>query len=135
MIHYSKSCKIIILNPISLILTSNKEYINWGNNETIVGVMIETKEAVESIDEIIAVNGLDFILFGYADYSLSIGLSEPNKSHKEVQKVIDKTAESALKYKKYTMIGIDSPWKEEAEKYIKTGYKLIEIGADYSLFY
>jgi len=29
------------------------------------------------------------------------------------------------------MIGIDSPWKEEAEKYIKMEYKLIELGADY----
>jgi len=31
------------------------------------------------------------------------------------------------------MIGIGSPWKEEAEKYIKMGYKLIKLGADYSL--
>ena len=95
--------------------------------------MIEIKEAIESIDEIMAVNGLDFIFFGYADYSFSIGLSGPNKSHKEVQKAIVKAAELALKYKKYAMIGMDSPWKVEAEKYIKMGYKLIELGTDYSL--
>lgn len=52
--------------------------------------MIETKEAIESIVEIMAVNGLDLILFGYADYSLSTGLSEPNKTHKELQKAIVK---------------------------------------------
>ena len=52
--------------------------------------MIKTKEAIESIVEIMAVNGLDLILFGYADYSLSTGLSEPNKTHKELQKAIVK---------------------------------------------
>ena len=113
--------------------TSHKEYIDWSNSETMVGIMIETEEAVKNIDEIMAVNGLDFILFGPADYSLSIGISEPNKNHQEVQEAINKTAKSAQKHKKYAMIGIGSPWKEEAGKYIKMGYNLIELGADYPL--
>ena len=38
--------------------------------------MIEAEEAVESVDEIMTVNGLDFIFFRYANNSLSIGHSE-----------------------------------------------------------
>jgi len=115
--------------------TDHKEWMEWSNRETLVGIMIETREAVEQINAIMAIKGLDFVLFGPADYSLSLGFPEPNKNHPDVQSAIIRTAEAAIKYKKYAMIGIGAPWKVEAEKYIQMGYNLIELGGDYPLLY
>ncbi len=78
------------------------------------------------------VKGLDFITFGLADYSFSIGLLEPSVNHPKVQEAIKRTGESAKKHGKYAMISIGSPWKENSKKYIEMGYSLIELGADYT---
>ena len=43
------------------------------NREVIVGVQIETGEAVEKIDEILEVDGIDYITFGPADLAQSLG--------------------------------------------------------------
>ncbi len=109
------------------------EWIKWSNAETLVGVMIETHEAVEDVEAIMSVDGLDFVLFGPADYSISIGLPTPNKNDPQVQAAIKATVEAANKYGKYVMIGIQAPWKEEAQKYIELGCRMIEIGHDYSV--
>ena len=112
---------------------AGKEWIEWSNNETMVGVMIEEPEAVRNINSIMAIEGLDFVLFGPADYSLNIGFPSPNKNDSKVQDAIKHTIESANKYGKYTMIGVDYPWEEQAQKYIEMGSRMIEIGHDYSI--
>lgn len=43
--------------------------------DSVVAVMIEKREAVERLDEILAVKGIDMIQFGPADYAMSMGLS------------------------------------------------------------
>ena len=110
-----------------------KDWIKWSNEETLVGVMIEDPEAVENINSIMSVEGLDFVLFGPSDYSISIGFPAPKKNDPKVQDAIKRTIESANKYEKYVMIGVGSPWDEEAKKYINLGCKMIEIGHDYSV--
>ena len=112
---------------------AGKEWIEWSNNETMVGVMIEESEAVRNIDSIMAVEGLDFVLFGPSDYSLNIGLSSPKKNDPKVQDAIKRTIESANKYEKYVMIGVGYPWEEQIQKYIEMGCRMIEIGHDYSI--
>lgn len=114
------------------VVKPTKEFIDWGN-ESLVGVMIEDKEAVENIDEIMKVKGLDFVLFGPSDYSLSIGLEAPNWNHPEVQEAIKRTGKFAKKHGKYASIPISRPWKEESKKYIEMGYSILELGADYTL--
>jgi 2-keto-3-deoxy-L-rhamnonate aldolase RhmA len=43
--------------------------------DSVVAIMIEKKEAVERLDEILAVKGIDMVQFGPADYAMSMGLS------------------------------------------------------------
>jgi len=112
---------------------AGEEWIKWSNEELMVGVMIEDKEAIEDLDCIMALKGLDFVLFGPSDYSLSIGLSAPNKNHSQVQDALKRTIEAAKKNNKYVMIGVGFPWEEEAQKYIDLGCQMIEIGHDYSI--
>ena len=45
------------------------EYAQNANRETVIVVMIETKEAIENIDAILAVDGVDGVLIGPYDMS------------------------------------------------------------------
>ncbi len=114
--------------------TSNAaEWMAWSNAETLVGAMIEKPEAVENIEAICAVEGLDFLLFGPADYSVAVGLPGPDKGHPQVQQAIARTAAAATAKGVHLMIGIAPPWAEETRQYAALGYDMIEIGHDYSM--
>lgn len=109
------------------------QWKNWSDQETMVGIMIENEQAVKNIKDIMAVTGLDFVMFGPADYSISIGLSKPDKESPRVQEAIKLTAETAQANGKSMILPIGEPWAEEAQKYSKLGINMIEIGHDYSM--
>ncbi|MEP7358980.1 MAG: aldolase/citrate lyase family protein [Anaerolineales bacterium] len=50
------------------------DYVRRANEDVFTSVMIETRQAVEAIDEIVAVPGLDSIVLGPMDLSASYGL-------------------------------------------------------------
>lgn len=50
------------------------DYFRRVNRETLVGLMIEDKEAVENIEEILSVKGIDVIYIGKMDMALSYGV-------------------------------------------------------------
>ncbi len=108
------------------------DWISWSNKETMVGVMVEDRRAVDNIGEIMKVEGLDFVLFGRADYSLSIGLPL-QVSHPKVIEGLKNTIEAAKKNSKYVGIVVNYPWVEQAKKFIDMGCQLIEIGHDLSI--
>ncbi len=49
-------------------------YAREANDETMIWCIIETPLAVQNIDEILAVDGIDVVGFGHQDYSLAAGL-------------------------------------------------------------
>lgn len=51
-----------------------EEYFNRVNEETLVGLMIEDKEAIDNIEGILSVKGVDFIYVGKMDLALSYGV-------------------------------------------------------------
>ncbi len=52
---------------------AGREWVEWSDAEPMIGVMIENQQAMTCIDDILAVEGLDFVLFGPADYAMSLG--------------------------------------------------------------
>ena len=52
-----------------------EEYFKRVNEETLVGLMIEDKEGVDNIEEILSVEGIDFIFIGKMDMAFSYGVS------------------------------------------------------------
>jgi len=50
------------------------EYFKRVNEETLVGLMIEDKEGVDNIEEILSVEGIDFVFIGKMDMALSYGV-------------------------------------------------------------
>ena len=69
------------------------EYGARANAETMVIVQVETREAVEDIDAILAVPGVDAALMGPADLSVSLGTMDIE--HPKVTEYIQQVVEAA----------------------------------------
>ncbi len=70
-----------------------KEYTIEANQETLISIQIETMEAVNNLDEILSVEGVDIFFIGPTDLSASMGhVGEIN--HPEVQNMIEKLVQS-----------------------------------------
>lgn len=104
-------------------------WVEWCENEPLVGVMIENVDAVENVDEIAAVDGVDFMLFGPADLSMSMGLRKPVPSHPNVQAALDKTIAAARRNGKWIMLGVGFD-PQAIEKYAERGISMLEMGSD-----
>ena len=57
---------------------SEADVVSWYD-EAVVALMIEKKGAVDNLEEILSVEGVDMVQFGPADYSMSIGLPGERK--------------------------------------------------------
>jgi 4-hydroxy-2-oxoheptanedioate aldolase len=67
---------------------SATEYVEWVNRETLVCVQLEEEAALENIDEILEVEGVDVFFVGPSDLSQSMGYPG-QKEVPEVQAAID----------------------------------------------
>jgi len=105
------------------------EWIEWSDREPMIGAMIETVSAMQSIDDILAVKGLDFVLFGPADYSMSLGLGKPAKKHEKVQDALKRTIAAAGRSGKRVMLGVGTS-AEEISRYMDMGVTMLEVGND-----
>jgi 2-keto-3-deoxy-L-rhamnonate aldolase RhmA len=107
-----------------------EDWVNWSNTEILVGIMVENEQIMTQIDDVFAIEGLDFCLFGPSDYCMSLGLGAPKKGHPKVEEAISKTIDAATKYNKAVGIGIGQPWEENARRYIDLGCRFLEISHD-----
>jgi 4-hydroxy-2-oxoheptanedioate aldolase len=110
------------------------EWIEWSDREPMIGVMIENTQAVGCVEEILAVEHLDFALFGPADYSMALGLRRPAKSDERVQEALRLTVAAAKRSGKYVMFGVGTAL-EEIVRYKNMGVTMLEIGNDLGILH
>jgi len=89
--------------------------------------MIEKKEAVDNIESICAVEGVDMIQFGPSDFSMSCGLNARD-NRDGIREAEEKCIKAALKFGVRPRAEINSP--EEAKRYIELGVKDFNIGGE-----
>jgi len=53
---------------------SAREYVEWANANTLVVIQPETKKAVENIEQLVSIPGVDAVMIGPQDLSLSLGM-------------------------------------------------------------
>lgn len=107
-------------------LTDFVEYSRFVNENRFVIAQIEDPEAMSELDGICAVEGIDMLFFGAADYSHALGI--PNQiDDPQVDDARRKIAECAKRHGKLAGV-IGSP--ELFEEYREMGYNLINIGVD-----
>ena len=71
------------------------EYVKRANRETLVVIHIETQDAVDAIDEYLAVDGVDVLFIGPTDLSQSLGHPGDLK-HPDVLRAMDRVADSVV---------------------------------------
>ncbi|WP_392552619.1 2-dehydro-3-deoxyglucarate aldolase [Orbus wheelerorum] len=109
---------------------SIKDYFEKINQNICVMLQIETQQAVDNVEEITAIEGVDGIFVGPSDLSASLG-HFGNPQHPEVQAAIKKVFDVAKKYGKGC--GILAPLDADARKYLEMGATFIAVGNDLGL--
>ena len=93
------------------------DYFDWINKEVFLAVQIETKEAVENVEAIMAVDGVDGCWIGPGDLSISMGVPLWSAPHKAA---IQRTLEACQKLGKIPGIAFgDMP------QFIKDGFQFV----------
>lgn len=106
-------------------------YFDQIDEQISVIVQIESQEAVNNVEKIAAVDGVDGIFIGPADLSASLGhLGNPN--HPDVQKIIQQVFSVAKAANKAS--GILAPKYEDAQRYLEWGATFVGVGSDLGLF-
>ena len=118
--------------PMRAQLVHGLNYFNKANDNILSFAMIETKEAVDNLDEILSVPNLTGIYIGPADMSSSYGLP-PKFDVKEdpVFSNIKMICEKANKYNK--IAGIHNGSTDYAKEMINLGYKFVTILSDFRI--
>lgn len=105
-------------------------YIDRINEEICVLVQIETREALDRIEEIAAVDGVDGVFFGPADLSADLGLIG-RITHEDVSTVIAEGARKVAALGKPTGVLIGD--MKLVERWLKSGFSFVACGSDLAL--
>mgnify|MGYP001560722719 CR=1 FL=1 len=117
---------------VGYVLEAGSEAWASAMRDVVIDVMIESESALEQLDEILAVKGLDMVHFGPSDYALSIGKAGKGKTA-EIQKKHRYVIETALKCGIRPRVVIDS--YEEAKEYVDMGVLDFCVGNDLGILY
>jgi len=98
----------------------------------VVMVMIEKRSAVDQLDEILTVPGIDMVQWGPADYSMSIG-RPGEKSHPEVRAAERMVIEKSLAAGVAPRVEISHP--DQAKVYLDMGVRHFNLGVDLTVLF
>ena len=116
--------------PVRGLIYGGSDYVDYANDELLKFAMIETKESLEKLDEIMSTPGLDGIYIGPADLSLAIGEKpgfdrpETSKAYSEILRILEHSKKNNI------FAGIHNGTPEYALKMIDKGFNFVTIGAD-----
>jgi len=116
--------------PIRASIYGGGDYAKYADNEILKLAMIETKEALEKLDEILDTPNLDGIYIGPADLSLAVGeepsfdKAENTKAYKEILRILEAAKKRNL------LAGLHNGTAEYAKKMLSKGFNLVTVGSD-----
>lgn len=106
------------------------EYLTFANDNNFLLVQIEDPEAVEHIEEIAEIDGVDIIFVGPGDLSINMGI--PGEiEHPEIVDVCKRVARACEANGKAA--GMACPRPGMLEKYLEMGFLFLTGGSDYGI--
>ena len=105
------------------------EYMQNANDKTFICVQIEHIDALENLDEIFSVKGIDAMLIGPYDLSASMGITA-QFNHPNYIEAWQKILNKAIENKIIPGIHIVQPNPEEVIKRYKEGFRLLAYSLD-----
>jgi 2-dehydro-3-deoxyglucarate aldolase len=104
-------------------------YLQWSDANTVVVAMIEHIDAVQAIDEILSVPGLDAFIIGPYDLSGSMGLAGQHE-HPDVNAAIDTVLRAGLRVNLPGGIHVVEPDVAKLIGYVDAGFRFLGYGLD-----
>ena len=123
-----KGCRSF--GPIRASIYGGSDYAKNADQEILKLAMIETKESLEKLDEILDTPNLDGIYIGPADLSLALGEEpgfdkpESTKAYQEILRILESAKKRNL------LAGLHNGSAEYAQKMIEKGFNLVTVGSD-----
>jgi len=107
-----------------------KDYLRRAEEEICLIVQVETRTALDQLEAIAAVEGIDGVFIGPADLSASLGhLGDPQ--HPETQAALEDASNRLKRIGKAA--GILTSVEADARRYIEWGYSFVAVGVDTAL--
>lgn len=115
--------------PVRAMIYGGPDYPQHANSTIVTFAMIETAQALDNLDAILSVEGLDAVYVGPSDLSLSLGCKpvfddvEP-KAQQAIEHIVARAAAHGVK------AGIHNGRADVARARIAMGYRFVTIGSD-----
>lgn len=109
-----------------------KDYFEWQKHNSVVIVQIEHRDALDQLDAILAVPGVDGFIIGPYDLSCSMGI--PGQfAHPDFIAALDKILEAGHRLGVPAGLHIVEPDRERLAQSIQQGYRFIAYSVDIRL--
>jgi len=115
--------------PLRAILVNGPDYPEWADQEVVRFAMIETAQALDQLDTILSVEGLDAIYIGPSDLSLALGC---RPSFDDVAPPVAEAIQHILDRARFYGLaaGIHTGSPDGALRRVAAGFQLVTIGSD-----
>jgi 4-hydroxy-2-oxoheptanedioate aldolase len=115
--------------PVRALLYGGADYPQHANDTIVTFAMIETAQALDNIDDILSVEGLDAVYIGPSDLSLSLGCKPQfDDVEPKAAQAIDHVLERAKAHG--VVAGIHNGRTEVALARIAKGFQFVTISSD-----
>ncbi len=101
------------------------------NDAACLVVMLETPEAIENVDEIAAVPGVDLLLVGSSDLCAEMGIAGQFDDPRLIR-AFERSLEAARRHGKHVGVGGLASRDDLMEKFVRMGARYISTGTDMS---
>ncbi|WP_136715147.1 HpcH/HpaI aldolase family protein [Halorientalis salina] len=103
-----------------------EDYVDTEDQETLVGVTVETRETLDELDDLLAIDELGFVFIG--PFDLSVQLGHPGElDHPEVQEAIETVRSKAIEAD--VPVGGLGFGMDDVNEKVDDGYQILNIGS------
>ena len=114
--------------PLRANYSSGFDYFDRANREVACIVMVETRVAVDNVEAIVSVPGVDAVYIGPADLSVTLGLSPaPDHSEPSFADALERVIDACRRHDVVPGIAGNA---ETAVKRLEQGFRLVEVASD-----
>ena len=107
------------------------DYFARADDNMLVTFILETKEALESLEDIMSVPGVDAFYFGLFDLCISMGLNPIEMPHPEIDAAIDYAVALSKKTGVAVGIGVDNP--DDLKMRLDQGMRFMTYSTDFHI--
>jgi 2-keto-3-deoxy-L-rhamnonate aldolase RhmA len=109
----------------------SRDYFYRANENLLVVLIVETREAANNLEAIAAVPGVDALFLGPFDLCLSLGLDPMKQPHPEVERITERMLEIGKQAR--VAIGIHAMSPDQLQKRQLQGFRMISYSTDYMM--